>query len=78
MPPTLSTPVFVSRLASLHTLDSRYFTQIPGAQAAGQDVGDGFYTYPCNAELGDITVSFGDGKSYAVNPADFNLGPVSE
>lgn len=37
----------------------------------------GFYTFPCNSNLGTINLTFGNTK-YAVNPADFNLGPVSE
>ncbi len=52
--------------------------QIKGSASAGDDVGQGFFTYPCNTKLAAITVSFGDGKKYAVNPSDFNLGAVSE
>ncbi|KAG8945217.1 hypothetical protein FRC04_001123 [Tulasnella sp. 424] len=52
------------------------YAKIPGAKTAPSSVGTGFYTYPCNSNLSPITLSF-NGNKYAVNPADFNLGPVS-
>ncbi|KIO28275.1 hypothetical protein M407DRAFT_22485 [Tulasnella calospora MUT 4182] len=55
----------------------KFYASIPGAKDASSSVGDGFYTYPCNTSLGSIAIAFGSTK-YAINPADFNLGPVSE
>ncbi|KAG9017511.1 hypothetical protein FRB90_000984 [Tulasnella sp. 427] len=52
------------------------YAKIPGAKAAPSSIGDGFYTYPCNAKLGPIELGF-SGHQYAVNPSDFNLGAVS-
>ncbi|KAG8897092.1 Type I transmembrane sorting receptor [Tulasnella sp. 403] len=54
----------------------KLYSQIPGA-AAAPDVGQGFYTYPCDAKLAPITIKFGS-TQYAVNPADFNLGAASQ
>lgn len=54
-----------------------FYSQIPGAKPAPEDVGVGFYTYPCDAKLGTISVGFGS-KKYAVDPADFALGQVAE
>ncbi|KAG9003878.1 Type I transmembrane sorting receptor [Tulasnella sp. 427] len=54
----------------------KLYAAIPGAKDASSTVGAGFYTYPCSSSLGAITISFGSTK-YAINPADFNLGPVS-
>ncbi|KAG8901352.1 hypothetical protein FRC00_007698 [Tulasnella sp. 408] len=55
----------------------KFYASIPGAKNASSTVGDGFYTYPCSTSLKSITISFGNTK-YAINPVDFNLGPVSE
>ncbi|KAG8894254.1 hypothetical protein FRC01_013066, partial [Tulasnella sp. 417] len=55
----------------------KFYASIPGAKDASATVGDGFYTYPCSTNLGTIAISFGNTK-YAINPADFNLGAVSE
>ncbi|KAG8948173.1 hypothetical protein FRC04_009972 [Tulasnella sp. 424] len=52
------------------------YAKIPGAKAAPAGSAPGFYTYPCNSNLGPITLSF-NGDKYAINPVDFNLGPVS-
>ncbi|KIO28276.1 hypothetical protein M407DRAFT_22486 [Tulasnella calospora MUT 4182] len=54
----------------------KFYASIPGAKNASSTVGDGFYTYPCSTSLGSITLSFGN-TSYAINPAEFNLGPAS-
>ncbi|KAG8948172.1 hypothetical protein FRC04_009971 [Tulasnella sp. 424] len=51
------------------------YATIPGAKAA-PSLGPGLYTYPCNSNLGPITLSF-NGDKYAINPVDFNLGHVS-
>lgn len=59
------------------TIESHPIFQVPGAKSASSTVGDGFYTYPCNSKLGSISLVI-DGASYAVNPADFNLGAVSQ
>ncbi|KAG8898224.1 hypothetical protein FRC00_003085 [Tulasnella sp. 408] len=55
----------------------KFYASITGAKNASSTVGDGFYTYPCSTSLKSITISFGNTK-YAINPIDFNLGPVSE
>ncbi|KAG9043649.1 hypothetical protein FS837_009309 [Tulasnella sp. UAMH 9824] len=53
------------------------YSQIPGAAPAPKNVGDGFYTFPCNSAMGTVSFNFG-GKSYAINPQDFNMGAVQE
>ncbi|KIO20364.1 hypothetical protein M407DRAFT_29996 [Tulasnella calospora MUT 4182] len=53
------------------------YNQIPGASPAPKDVGDGFYTFPCDAPIGTVSFVF-DGKPYAINPQDFNLGALQE
>ncbi|KAG9040734.1 Type I transmembrane sorting receptor [Tulasnella sp. UAMH 9824] len=55
----------------------KFYASIPGAKSASSTIGDGFYTYPCSTSLKSITISFGSTK-YAIDPVDFNLGPVSE
>ncbi|KAG8945216.1 hypothetical protein FRC04_001122 [Tulasnella sp. 424] len=52
------------------------YAKIPGAKTAHSSFGPGFYTYPCDCNLGPITLSF-NGDKYAINPVDFNLGPIS-
>ena len=54
------------------------FDSVPGAAPANSSVGDGMYTYPCNATLDAFQVTFGDDVPYAINPADFSLGAVEE
>ncbi|KAG8878135.1 hypothetical protein FRB97_002817 [Tulasnella sp. 331] len=56
---------------------SAFYAEIDGAEDASDTVGEGFYSYPCNAKLSAITMKLGS-TQYAVNPSDFNLGPVSE
>ncbi|KAG8910150.1 hypothetical protein FRC01_006520 [Tulasnella sp. 417] len=53
------------------------YNQIPGSSPAPQDVGDGFYTFPCDSPIGTVSFVFG-GKPYAINPQDFNLGALQE
>lgn len=55
---------------------AKLYKQIPGA-AQSSAAGDGFYTFPCDADIGTISFNFG-GKSYAVDPNDFNTGSLSE
>ncbi|KAG8874337.1 hypothetical protein FRB97_005979 [Tulasnella sp. 331] len=52
------------------------YIQIPGSLAATEAVGQGFYTYPCSATLGTISIGFGS-KQYAIDVADFGLGQAS-
>ncbi|KAG8986917.1 Type I transmembrane sorting receptor [Tulasnella sp. 427] len=54
----------------------KLYASIPGAKDASSILEAGLYTYPCSSSLGAITITFGSTK-YAINPADFNLGPVS-
>jgi len=57
-----------------------FYSQISGAGQAPAEVGEGFYTLPCSTMengLGTVAFVFG-GQSFAVNPSDFNLGPVDE
>lgn len=52
------------------------YSQIPGAQPATDPSLQGFYTAPCDA-INNANVSFVfGGKSFNVDPADFNLGAV--
>ncbi|KAG9008419.1 hypothetical protein FRB90_008903 [Tulasnella sp. 427] len=53
------------------------YSKIPGSSPAPKDVGDGFYTFPCNADIGEVSFVFG-GKHYPINSQDFNLGAVSD
>lgn len=39
-------------------------------------LGSGTYSYPCNANLGAISMVIGS-NSYALNALDFNTGAVS-
>lgn len=55
---------------------SALYAKIPGAKSASSTVGSGGYTFPCSTTLGTIAMKFGS-QSYTINPADFNLGPVS-
>ncbi|KZV67009.1 acid protease [Peniophora sp. CONT] len=47
-----------------------FWGQVPGSAAVGQ----GMYSYPCNATL-NATISFG-GRSYPIKSNDFNVGTV--
>lgn len=62
-------------LDDLHGLTSS--SQIPDALPAPKEVGDGFYTFPCNATLAPISLQLGS-KQYAVDPRDFNLGQATK
>ena len=49
----------------------RFYEQIPGSKQANQ-IGSGFFTFPCKAKL---TVSFVfNGNTFPLNMKDFNLG----
>ncbi|KAG8868321.1 Type I transmembrane sorting receptor [Tulasnella sp. 332] len=54
------------------------YSKIPGAKSAASTVGAGFYSFPCSSAstLAPIQLKIGSAY-YAVNMADFNLGPVS-
>lgn len=52
------------------------YSQIPGAQPSTDPQLQGFYTAPCDAiAAANVSFVFG-GKSFNVDPADFNLGSV--
>ncbi|TFY72126.1 hypothetical protein EVG20_g882 [Dentipellis fragilis] len=55
-------------------LAASVYALIPGAKKANQ-YGNGFYTYPCMSQP-VISLSF-NGKRFAINPYDFNLGRTS-
>ncbi|KAA1471763.1 acid protease [Dentipellis sp. KUC8613] len=55
-------------------LAASVYALIPGAKKANQ-YGNGFYTYPCMSQP-VISLSF-NGKHFAINPYDFNLGRTS-
>ena len=50
-----------------------FYAQVPGAQMA-PEVGQGFWTVPCNA-IPAVSLTFG-GKAFAISPSTFNLGKV--
>ncbi|KAH9957279.1 acid protease [Lactifluus volemus] len=52
----------------------RFFKRVPNAKRA-PEIGDGFYTIPCNFNT-PISITVG-GKVINISPASFNLGPVS-
>lgn len=54
-----------------------FYAQIPGSKVAPKDIGDGFYTFPCSTQLGQISIGFGD-KQYPIDAKDFNLGAATE
>jgi hypothetical protein len=47
-----------------------FYGQIPGSQPES----DGFYTFPCNADLPDISFYF-NGQAFSITDS-FNLGPA--
>ncbi|KAG9013191.1 hypothetical protein FRB94_003261 [Tulasnella sp. JGI-2019a] len=51
------------------------YAQIPGSKPAPPTVAAGFFTFPCDTELGVTSIKF-DGKPYAINPLDFNIGTI--
>jgi hypothetical protein len=53
----------------------KFYAQIPGAASASDQFGEGFYQFPCKTSA-QISISF-NGKPFAVNMADFNLGKTS-
>lgn len=57
-----------------------FYATIPGSRlepsSSGENMG-GVYSYPCDAKLAPITVLIGR-KFYAIDPVDFNLGPVNK
>ncbi|PFH51024.1 hypothetical protein AMATHDRAFT_192110, partial [Amanita thiersii Skay4041] len=54
---------------------SQIFAQIPGSQP-GTGNFQGYYTYPCNTDV-SVSVSFGNGKSWSISPADFRLSRLT-
>ncbi|OCF30926.1 hypothetical protein I316_07452 [Kwoniella heveanensis BCC8398] len=52
----------------------QFYSQIPGSSRADQ-YGDGFYQYPCKGSA-NVMLGF-NGKAFALNPVDFNLGKTS-
>ncbi|KAG8888881.1 hypothetical protein FRB98_006546 [Tulasnella sp. 332] len=52
------------------------YAQIPNSAPAPKEVGDGFFTFPCNATLAPISLQFGS-KQYAMDSRDFNLGQAT-
>jgi len=51
------------------------FSQIPGSQPAGSDY-EGYWAFPCNTNI-NISMTFGDGPAWSINPADFVLARVN-
>ncbi|WVQ94938.1 hypothetical protein IAU59_002027 [Kwoniella sp. CBS 9459] len=52
----------------------QFYSQIPGSSRADQ-YGSGFYQYPCKGSA-NVMLGF-NGKSFALNPVDFNLGKTA-
>ncbi|KAF8624021.1 hypothetical protein AX17_007227 [Amanita inopinata Kibby_2008] len=55
---------------------TQVFAQIPGAQP-GTGNFESYWTYPCDTAV-NVTVSFGNGKSWAISPADFRLSRLTQ
>lgn len=51
------------------------YAQIPGA-AAGTGDYDGYYLYPCDADV-NVALAFG-GRTWGIEPADFRLAQVNQ
>jgi len=51
------------------------FADIPGS-APGTGDYEGYYTYPCDQKI-TVSLTFGSGKAWAVDPADFMLTQLS-
>lgn len=54
---------------------SQVYAQIPSS-ASAKGYADGYYQFPCDASI-QVSLQVG-GKTYALNPDDFNAGAVSE
>ncbi|KAI0630244.1 aspartic peptidase domain-containing protein [Trametes polyzona] len=52
-----------------------FYDLIPGSSATVQ-YGGGFYSFPCDTKL-TVSLMFG-GQSYAIHPADFNIGKIDD
>ncbi|KAG8891043.1 hypothetical protein FRB98_000052 [Tulasnella sp. 332] len=55
---------------------TKLYKSIPGSKNQSSELGAGFWSYPCNTTLDEISLVLGN-NSYAVNPLDFNIGRVS-
>jgi cathepsin D len=53
---------------------AEFYKSVPGAKEAS-DIGQGFYTVPCNS-IPSVSLTF-NGKSFDVDAASFNLGAAS-
>ncbi|KAG6837527.1 hypothetical protein H0H93_007708 [Arthromyces matolae] len=61
-------------LGDSDSVNSLYAT-IPGAVDASSTIGEGFWSFPCN-NVPNVSLTFA-GRSFAISPETFNLGPVS-
>lgn len=50
---------------------------ISGSADASSTAGAGAYSYPCDADLGEIALSI-NGQTFAIDNADFNTGSLGE
>ncbi|KIO34071.1 hypothetical protein M407DRAFT_150488 [Tulasnella calospora MUT 4182] len=50
------------------------YANIPGAQEAGAGY-EGYWQYPCDTTV-EVEMKFGDGPSWPINPADFELARI--
>jgi cathepsin D len=50
------------------------FSAIPGSQPATGDY-QGYYTYPCSSAV-QVTLAFGGGTSWSIDPEDFTLSQL--
>lgn len=53
-----------------------FYAQIPGAQDATQTVGAGFYTFPCDSTLPEVSFTLG-GQDFPMTDS-LNFGPVQQ
>ncbi|KAG8929641.1 hypothetical protein FRC02_005272 [Tulasnella sp. 418] len=54
---------------------SQIFAQVPNAQPAGPNF-EGYYAYPCDTDV-TVTLAFGNGRQWSINPQDFILTSLS-
>jgi hypothetical protein len=54
-----------------------FYAQIPGSEDAHFNVGEGFYTFPCNATIPPISFNIG-GKDLPMSPSALIFGSVAE
>ncbi|KAG8927180.1 hypothetical protein FRC00_002232 [Tulasnella sp. 408] len=52
------------------------YSNIPGAQPGGAGY-EGYWQYPCDTDV-SISMKFGDGPSWPINPADFELARIGQ